>query len=71
MRLNLGSFLYPGLQEMVQPSIPRGQCVDAIRNIISSWKGLTRTTIHTHRPRLNSIIFKQILKLKKSKNFKL
>lgn len=46
MRLNLGSFLYPGLQEMVQPSIPRGQYVDAIRRITSRWKGLTRTTIH-------------------------
>jgi len=46
MRLNLGLFLYPGLQEMVQPSIPRGQYVDVIRKITSSWKGLTRTTIH-------------------------
>lgn len=46
MRLNLGSFLYPALQEMVQPSIPRGQYVDVIRQIASSRKGLTRTTIH-------------------------
>ena len=46
MRLNLGSFLYPGLQEIVQPSIPRGQYVDVIRKITSSWKGLTGNTIH-------------------------
>jgi len=46
MRLNLGPFLYPGLQEMVQPSIPGGQYVDVIRKITSSWKGLARTTKH-------------------------
>jgi hypothetical protein len=46
MRLNLGSFLYPGLQEMVQLSIPGSQYVDVIKKITSSWKGLTGTTIH-------------------------
>jgi hypothetical protein len=57
MRLNLGSFLYPGLQEMVQPSISHGQYVDVIRKITSSWKGLTGTTIHVLTT-ISNIIFK-------------
>ena len=47
MRLNLGSFLYPAFQEMVQPSIPGGQYVDVIIQITSRWQTLTGTSKHT------------------------